>query len=42
MAEERMKTVEEREAIRRAYYVEGMKIRQIARELGYARQTVAR
>lgn len=35
-----MKTVEEREAIRRAYYVEGKKIRQIARELGCARQTV--
>ena len=32
--------VEEREEIRRAYYVEGKKIREISRELGYARQTV--
>ncbi len=32
--------VEEREEIRRAYYVEGKKIRKISRELGYSRQTI--
>ena len=32
--------VEEREEIRRAYHVEEKKIREISRELGYARQTV--
>ena len=32
--------VEEREIIRRAYYVEGKKIREIWRELGYSRQTI--
>ena len=32
--------VEEREEIRRAYHVEGKKIRKISRELGYSRQTV--
>ena len=32
--------VEEREVIRRAYHVEGKKIREISRELGYARQTI--
>ncbi len=35
-----MITVEEREQIRRAYYVDGKSIRQIARELGHARPTV--
>jgi len=32
--------VEEREEIRRAYHVEGKKIREISRELGYSRQTI--
>jgi transposase len=32
--------VEDREQIRRAYYVEGKSIRQIAQELGHARPTV--
>ena len=32
--------VEEREEIRRAYHVEGKNIREIARELGYSRQTI--
>lgn len=32
--------VEEREEIRRAYHVEGKKIREIARGLGYSRQTI--
>ena len=32
--------VEEKERIRRAYYVEQMSIRQIRREMGYARQTI--
>ncbi len=35
-----MLEVEEREEIRRAYHVEGKKIREISRELGYSRQTV--
>ena len=32
--------VEEREQIRRAYYVDGKSVRQIARELGHSRRTV--
>ena len=32
--------VEDREQIRRAYFVEGKSIRQIARELGHSRPTV--
>lgn len=35
-----MKTVEERAAIRRAHYIEGKSQREIAREMGYARETV--
>ncbi|MBN1310276.1 MAG: helix-turn-helix domain-containing protein, partial [Anaerolineae bacterium] len=35
-----MKTVEERAAIRRAHYIEGKSQREIARETGYARETV--
>jgi hypothetical protein len=35
-----MITVEEHEAIRRAYYVEGKSKRQIAREQGHSRKTV--
>ncbi len=35
-----MITVDEKEAIRRAYYVEKKPIRQIQRELGYHRQTI--
>ena len=35
-----MLEVEEREEIRRAYHLEGKKIREISRELGYARQTI--
>lgn len=40
IVEKRMLEVEEREEIRRAYHVEGKKIREISRELGYARQTI--
>jgi transposase len=40
IAEERMKTVEEREKIRRAYYLEEKSYRQIAQELGISRNTV--
>jgi len=40
IVEKRMLEVEEREEIRRAYYVEGKKIREISRELGYSRQTI--
>ena len=35
-----MLEVEEREEIRRAYHIEGKRIREISRELGYARQTI--
>lgn len=35
-----MITVEQREEIRRAFYIEGKKIRQIERELGISRQTI--
>jgi hypothetical protein len=35
-----MKKVEENEAIRRAYFVEKMSIREINRRLGYARNTI--
>jgi transposase len=35
-----MITVEEREAIRRAYYLEGKSKRQIAREHSHSRKTV--
>ncbi len=35
-----MINVEKREEIRRAFYVEGKKIRQIGRELGISRRTV--
>jgi transposase len=35
-----MLEVEEREKIRRAYHVDGKKIREISRELGYSRQTI--
>lgn len=40
IVEERMLEVEDREEIRRAYHVEEKKIREISRELGYARQTI--
>jgi len=40
VAEERMISVEDREKIRRAYFVEGKGLRQIARELHVARKTV--
>ena len=40
IVEERMKTVEEREMIRRAYYLEHKSMRQIADELGMSRNTV--
>jgi transposase len=40
IAEERMKKVEEREKIRRAYYLEEKSCRQIALELGISRNTV--
>lgn len=35
-----MKTVTEREKIRRAYYIEGKSMRQIARELGHGYWTI--
>ena len=35
-----MISVEDREKIRRAYFIEGQSIRQIARELGHSRKTV--
>ena len=35
-----MITVEQKEQIRRAFYVEGRSIRQIQRETGYHRQTI--
>ena len=37
-----MITVEDREAIRRAYYLEKKSIRQIAREQHHSRRTVAK
>jgi transposase len=40
IVEEEMIQVEEREQIRRAYYVDGQSVRQIARELGHSRRTV--
>lgn len=40
MAEERMISVEDREKIRRAYFIERKPLRQIARELRVARKTV--
>ncbi len=40
IAEEEMIQVEEREQIRRAYFVEAKSIRQIAKELGHSRPTV--
>jgi transposase len=42
MAEERMIKVDERERIRRAYFLEGKSIRGIAREMGHSRTTVKR
>jgi IS30 family transposase len=39
-AEERMISVEERELIRRAYFIEHKSLRQIARELHVARKTI--
>jgi transposase len=40
IVEEEMISVEDREKIRRAYFIEGQSIRQIARELGHSRKTV--
>jgi len=40
MAEEEMISVEDRERIRRAYFIENKSMRQIARELGHSRDTV--
>lgn len=40
IAEEEMIKVEERETIRRAYYIEEKSIRQIARELHHSRETI--
>jgi DNA-binding transcriptional regulator YhcF (GntR family) len=40
VAEEEMIRVEDREQIRRAYFIEHKSVRQIARELGHSRDTV--
>jgi len=40
VAEEEMISVDEREKIRRAYFIDGKSQRQIARELGHSRRTV--
>jgi len=40
--EEEMISVEQREQIRRAYFLEHKSMRQIARELGHSRETVVK